>query len=210
VRPSWLRPNEPPRQSSILLTMVAESNTKQILLQKRRRERVAMSVAGLLLLAGVFAAAVVFLPNRNAAPETVSTLPAQVPKTEAAVPLPAAARTVAGRFVLTAVARKNLAAAYDHVGPNLRGGLTRKEWLTGDIPVIPYPIQSLRLAPFKIDYSHKSDALIELALLPRKGAGVKSQIFYLTLKKIGPAGKEHWVVDGWVPKGSTFVPQGDG
>jgi hypothetical protein len=190
--------------------MVAEPNSTQVVLRKRRREHVAMGVAGFLLLAGVVAAAVVFLPNRNATPETVSTLPAQVPKTEASTPISAEARTVAGRFVLTAVARKNLAEAYDLVGPNLRGGLTRKEWLTGNIPVIPYPIQSLRLAPFKIDYSHKSDALIEVALLPKQGADVKSQIFYLTLKKIGPAGKEHWVVDGWVPKGSTFVPEGDG
>ena len=205
-----LRPNESAQASSNLVTMVAESTSTQVLLRKRRREHVAIAVAAFVLLAGVVAAAAVFLPNRNAAPETVSTLPAQVPKTEAAAPLPSEARKVAGRFVLTAVARKNLAEAYDLVGPNLRGGLTRKEWLTGNIPVIPYPIQSLRLAPFKIDYSHKSDALIELALLPRQGAGVKSQIFYLTLKKIGPAGKEHWVVDGWVPKGSTFVPQGDG
>ncbi len=190
--------------------MVVESNPTQVLLRKRRREHVALGVAGLLLLVGVVAAAVVFLPNRNAAPETVSTLPAQVPKTEAATPLPPAARQVAGRFVLTAVARKNLAEAYDLVGPNLRGGLTRKEWLTGNIPVIPYPIQSLRLAPFKLDYSHQSDALIEVALLPKQGAGVKSQIFYLTLKKMGPVGKKHWVVDGWVPKGSTFVPEGNG
>ena len=149
--------------------MVVESNSTQVLLRKRRREHVALGVAGLLLLVGVVAAAVVFLPNRNAAPETVSTLPAQVPKTEAAAPLAPAARQVAGRFVLTAVARKNLAETYDLVGPNLRGGLTRKEWLTGNIPVIPYPIQSLRLAPFKIDYSHKSDALIEVALLAEAG-----------------------------------------
>lgn len=190
--------------------MVAEANSTQVLVRKRRRERLAIGVAGFLLLAGVVAAAVVFLPNRNAAPETVSTLPAKVPKSEAAAPLSAEARQVAGRFVLTAVARKNLAEAYDLVGPNLRGGLTRKEWLTGNIPVIPYPIQSLRLAPFKIDESHKSDALIEVALLPKQGVGVKSQIFYLTLKKMGTAGKKRWVVDGWVPKGSTFVPQGNG
>ena len=52
--------------------------------------------------------------------------------------------------------------------------------------------------------------MIEVALLPKQGAGVKSQIFYLTLKKMGAAGKKRWVVDGWVPKGSTFVPVGNG
>jgi hypothetical protein len=190
--------------------MVADASSTQVLVRKRRRERVILGIAGLVLLAGVVTAGVVFLPNRNAAPQTVSTVPAQIPKTEKAAPLSSEARLVAGRFVLTAVARRNLAEAYDLVGPNLRGGLTRKEWLTGNIPVVPYPIQSLRLAPFKIDYSHKSDALIEIALLPKKGAGVKSQIFYLTLKKVGSGAKSHWVVDGWVPKGSTFVPQGDG
>jgi hypothetical protein len=189
---------------------MAEANSTTTLVRKQRRERLVMAAGGLVLLVGLVAAAAAFLPNRDPTPETVSNEPAQVPAEQVNAPLSDDAKQVARRFVQTAVARKNLAEAYDLVGPNLRGNLTRKQWLTGNIPVIPYPIESLRLAPFKLDYSHTTDALLEVALLPKDGVGVKAQIFFLGLKKVGAAGKEHWVVDSWVPKGSALVPTGGG
>ena len=78
-------------------------------------------------------------------------------------------------------------------GPNIHGGLTYKEWLTGNIPVVPYPVADVT-APvrFKIDWSHKSDAGIELALLPSKGT-VKPQIFFMGLKRVGSADKARWL-----------------
>ncbi len=163
-----------------------------------------------MLLAGVVAAAIAFLPDRNATPEKVSNEPAQLPAKSVNAALSDDAKAVARRFVQTAVARKHLAEAYDLVGPNLRGDLTRKQWSTGNIPVIPYPIESLRLAPFKIDYAHTTDALLEVALLPKEGSAVKPQIFFLGLKKVGAGGKAHWIVDSWVPRGSALVPTGDG
>ena len=111
-------------------------------------------------------------------------------------------------FVKTAVARQDLAAAWKISGPNVRGGLTYKEWLTGAIPVIPYPIKLLAVARFKIDYSYRDQALIEVALLPKDGASIKPQTFFLGLKRVaGSGGKPRWVVDSWVPRASTLVPQ---
>jgi hypothetical protein len=83
--------------------------------------------------------------------------------------------------------------------------------LTGNIPVVPYPLKSLATARFKVDYSHANDALLEVALLPKAGAKIKGQIFYLGLKRIrGPSGKRHWVVDSWVPRSSVLLPQSAG
>ena len=114
---------------------------------------------------------------------------------------------MAVRFIQTAVARENLEEAWTLVGPNLRGGLTKKEWLTGNNPVVPYPIDKLEVAPYKVDESYETSALIEVALLPRKGSGVRSQVFFLGLKKVGSGSRTRWVVDNWVPRASAVVPR---
>jgi hypothetical protein len=173
-----------------------------------RVRRWAPWIGGLILIAGVAAAIIQLAPNRNPAPEVTSSAPPQKPVVEKKVPLRADATTVARKFLKTAVARADLAAAWEIVSPNLRAGLTRKEWLTGNIPVVPYPIKSLATARFKIDFSHANDALIEVALLPKAGAKIKGQIFWLGLKRIrGPGGQRRWVVDSWVPRSSTLVPR---
>ena len=91
-------------------------------------------------------------------------------------------------------------------GPNLRGGLTREEWITGSNPVVPYPIDELEVAPYKVDASYTKSALLEVALLP-KGSGVRAQVFFLELKKVGTNANARWVVDNWVPRASPIVPR---
>ena len=172
----------------------------------RTRRRVAWVLAG-----GAVCAAVVLLfvfgPNRNAPEVHMSTMPAQQPERQVKAPLPQEARQVAMRFIQTAVARKNLDEAWHLVGPNLRGGLSREEWLTGDNPVVPFPIEHLDVAPYKIDESFEESALIEVALLPKKGSGVRAQVFFLGLKKVGSGQQARWVVDNWVPRASAVVPR---
>jgi hypothetical protein len=175
-----------------------------------RLRRLAPWIGCLLLAAGIVAAIVSFVPNRNAAPEVLSKTPPKVPVKEKSVPLGEAAKGVAKQFVTTAVARTDLAAAWKISGPNVRGGLTHAEWMTGNIPVVPYPIRLLEFAPFKIDYSYRNEALIEVALLPKASAKIKPQIFFLQLMLVaGPGGKRHWVVDNWVPRSAPLVPRGN-
>ena len=137
----------------------------------------------------------------------VSDAPATVPENLVKAPLSPEARRVAIRFIQTAVARENLGEAWALVGPNLRGGLTRAQWVTGNNPVVPYPIERLDVAPYKVDASYTTSALIEVALLPRKNAGVRAQVFFLELKKVGSGTESRWVVDNWVPRASTVVPR---
>ena len=118
------------------------------------------------------------------------------------VPLDTEARRVAGRFILTAVARENLGESYDLVHPELRQGMTRREWLTGNIPVVYYPAKAIETATFKVDESYPDEAILEVALLPKDSAKVKPQIFFIGLKKTGA----HWRVSYWVPRAAPAVP----
>ena len=115
------------------------------------------------------------------------------------------AEKVARRFIQTAVARKHLREAYKLAGPQLVQGQSLKGWISGNIAVIPFPMNAVSLAPMKVDYSYKDEALIEVALLTKPKSGVKSQLFTMQLNRIG--GK--WVVNSWVPRSVPFVHSQD-
>ena len=127
-----------------------------------------------------------------------------VSKVPSTVKLKPGAQTVARRFIETAVARKNLPEAYNLVTQQLKQGQSLKSWNTGNIAVIPYPVDDIKYAPMKIDFSYANEAQIEVALLPKAGAKIKSQLFLMDLVKRN--GK--WLVNSWVPKSSPMVPNG--
>jgi hypothetical protein len=170
------------------------------------RRRLAWGVAATVLLVGGVLL-LVLGPNKNAPPERFTNVPAKVAKPEVHAPLAAEARRVAIRFIQTAVAREHLDEAWNLVGPNLRGGLTRAQWTTGENPVVPFPIAKLDVAPYKVDASYENSAILEVALLPRKGSGVRAQVFFLELRKLGAGAGARWVVDNWVPRASAVTPR---
>ena len=180
-----------------------------------RLRRAAPWLGGLVLVAGVIVALVLLTGNKDApkqatasTPVPTTSKPAAKPKT---VPLSKEAQGVAREFVRTAVARQDLAKAWLISGPLIRGGLTHKEWMTGNIPVVPYPIDQLKFAPFKIDYSYADHAGIEIALLPKTGAKIKPQVFNMELRRVaGPDGTRRWLVETWVPHSAPLVPRAGG
>jgi hypothetical protein len=168
-----------------------------------RGQRRSTLLAGLVLVAGVVAGAVTWIGDTGTSQETPLThKPAQVFTPRKQVPLDTDARRVAGRFILTAVAREDLAESYDLTHPELRQGLSRKEWLTGNIPVVFYPAKAIETATFKVDESYPDEAMLEVALLPKDSAKVKPQIFYIGLKKTAA----RWQVYYWVPRAAPAVP----
>jgi len=95
-------------------------------------------IAGAVLLVGVLAfwqTTIKTDENR----ETFSNEPVQNASTVESVPLPPEARQVVVQFIKTAVMRQNLAEAWTISGPQIRQDLSRQQWLTGNIPVVPYP-----------------------------------------------------------------------
>lgn len=187
------------------MPMLTSSNVPR----SRLLGRSAVWLSVLVLVAGVVAVLVVFVGNRGSSPP-----PAQAPvarstgnvaKPQKNVPLPKAVRVVAGRFILTAVARKNLAEAYRLVTPALKQGATLKEWLTGNIPVVPFPVGPHDIATMDIVYSRPREAELRVALLPKKGKGA---VFRINLK--ATAGKHsRWLVDSWTPMGVFVHPVGN-
>jgi hypothetical protein len=172
----------------------------------RGRRRLVWGLAGVAAAAGLVLV-LVLGPNKDAPPQHLSQAPAIEPAPQVKAPLSKEARRVAIRFIQTAVAREHLDEAWTLVGANLRGGLTRKQFLSGEIPVVPFPIDKLDVAPYKVDESYETSALLEVALLPRKGAGIRSQVFFLELKRVGKGTKARWVVDNWVPRAAPVVPR---
>ena len=60
-------------------------------------------------------------------------------------PVPAEARQAAGEFILAAAGREDLEQAWELAHPDLKAqcGCSKKEWLTGNIPVQYYPTGDL-------------------------------------------------------------------
>jgi hypothetical protein len=162
-----------------------------------------------ILIAGI----VVFLVNRthqvdaaqNAADKHAAAT-YKPPANPKSVPLSQAARLTAGRFVIDAVQRKDLAAAWKIVGPELKAGTSYKEWLKGNIAVVPFPA-ALASAPLKVDLSTPSRAVLEVALVPKKASERKAGgVFWLNMKTIGSGKNRHWVVTSWVPRYAPPIP----
>jgi hypothetical protein len=173
---------------------------------KRSLSRAFPWVAGLVLIAGVVAFATVYVFDGAESVESKitdrETGAAIVPEQAANVALEPEARKVAGEFILTAVARKNLARSYGLTHPELRQGLSKAEWEKGNIPVQYYPADAIDTATFKIDESTADEAVLQVALVPKDGSGVKPQIFFIGLKKVD--GK--WLVYYWAPRAAIGVP----
>jgi hypothetical protein len=171
-------------------------------------------LAGTVLVAGIAVGVISLFGLWNTAkvvPPSGAITRIQRPVVEKKVTLSPDVRRVAGRFILTAVARRNLGESYDLVGPQLKAGLTRAQWLTGNIPVVPYPVNLLKITPMKVDYSYKDHALLEVALLPKdgskvNGAKLKPQLFYLELRAYGKGPARRWLVTDWVPRGAPHIP----
>jgi len=96
-------------------------------------------------------------------------------------------------FVKNGVRHANLAATYDLVTPQFRGGASRAAWAKGDTPIYPYPARGTSWHGWTIDYALKNDVAFELFLQPRPGAKVDPTSFSGEVKKI----HGRWLVDSF-------------
>jgi hypothetical protein len=174
----------------------------------RRLDRVLPWIGAAVLAAGVATFLVVYLGRNDnsstSTPAQSQSAVAPVPAKRQPVPLPAAARQTAKLFFQTAVSRKDLARAYDLATPNLRQGMSRKQWITGNIPVQYYPVtaHTLNKARYAVDYSYAKDVQIEVLVLAPKGSKQVPANFIVGLVKRGG----EWKVDYFGPKTTVGVP----
>jgi hypothetical protein len=162
-------------------------------------------IVAVLVVGGAIAAGIIWSNTGKSTATPFTNQPVKdVSKVPPTVKLTPGATQVARKFIETAVARKNLAQAYTLVTEQIRQGQSLKSWKTGNIAVIPYPVDAVKYAPMKIDFSYPSEAQIEVALLPKAGSNVRGQLFLMDLVK--QDGK--WLVNSWVPRASPPVPNG--
>lgn len=187
-------------------------NRFQSLLSSRKLQRALPWIAGGVLALGVITfLQVLNSPDEKAAPTQNG--PAQVAKEPKTVPPSPEARRIVNQFLNTAVdrdgsmlaARRKLNAAWNISGPNIRGGLTKKEWLTGNIPVVPYDVSNVERAPVRLDWSYPSEASFAVMLLPKNGSSEKPQTFFITVKKFGKGANARWMVDYFAPYAPPVV-----
>ena len=134
--------------------------------------------------------------------ETFSNEPAQIFVPPKKVKLTGQDKTeigdIARQFVKTAVAREHPEEAYELVGPLLKGGLTREQWRTGDIPVVYYPVDEAR---WKFEYSNEEEIGLSVLLFPKQGETVRPTVFNMA---VAPLPKnDGWMIVAWSPKGGS-------
>jgi hypothetical protein len=123
----------------------------------------------------------------------------------------AQALAVVSKFIDFAVVGENLERSWDLVAPEFRAGITREQWNSGELPVVPFPVRNAR---WKLEYSDSDGVGFEMALFPTKSSHMKAQVFLIGLHQLGHQKRRHWVVDSWqaAPTGgsTTSGPGGGG
>jgi hypothetical protein len=162
-------------------------------------------IVAVVLVGAAIAAGIIWSNTGKSTATPLTNQPAvDVSKVPQTVKVPPGATRVARQFIRTAVARKNLPQAYDLVTEEIRQGQSLKSWNTGNIAVIPYPVDAVKYAPMKIDFSYPKEAQIEVALLPKAKSKERPALFIMDLVKRD--GK--WLVNSWVPRATPLIPAG--
>jgi hypothetical protein len=180
------------------------------LLDSPRKQRRFFILSAAVFAAGViaFVALVLLRGTSNAYTDTISSIPAQLSKPDKAAPVSKDEIALARTFIRTAVARKNLDAAYSITHPDLRGTMTRKEWDTGNIPVITYPARNIESTAFTVVYSYTTSALLEVDLVAQSPADQSRPHlrFFIGLKRAGDKPTGRWLVNYWQPHWRPPIP----
>jgi hypothetical protein len=105
----------------------------------------------------------------------------------------AAAKHLTRRFIATAVQRRHTVASYDLVTRHFRQGLTRKQWATGNIPVVPFDTAQI---DFRKAYPGKREVYFVVELTPPADSEYSSSMpFWIGLVRA----HGRWLVDYWMP-----------
>ena len=103
-----------------------------------------------------------------------------------------AVNTTLHAFIATAVTRDDPAASWTLVTPRMREGITRKEWNSGDLPVVPYPVEIPEQLDWTVVTSYPGDLTVDLVLQPKRGSKRGAASFFVEMKRNREG---RWLVD---------------
>ena len=101
-------------------------------------------------------------------------------------------------FISGGVAGENPSQAWNVSAPSLKQGTTRKEWVRGEMPVVPYPAADRGLGTWSfVQYSYTDSVGLEVFVFPKPGSGYSAMTADVELVKQRDG---RWLVDYWMPK----------
>jgi hypothetical protein len=169
----------------------------------RRVTKALPYAAALVLVAGGIAVLIAYFGN-TAHEATPKTPPGAVvdnsipPKN---VPVPDNAKTVAAKYITSAMTRQNLPLSWKLTHPMLREGYTYKQWLSGNIPVQFFPRKNFAGATYKVQWSHPDDVMLDVYIFGKPAR--LGQAFFIELKPVTADGKKQWRVSYVAPNGGA-------
>jgi hypothetical protein len=105
----------------------------------------------------------------------------------------------AGRtFIHTAVIRRHLDRGWRISTANVHAGLTHAQWMTGSIPVTPFPADAYAGTDYKVEWSRAKNVML-LARINADKPGVRSGYFFIQMVPRG----DRWLVDYFGPRGTN-------
>jgi hypothetical protein len=170
-----------------------------------RARRRAWWAAGLLALAGAFVVLQLVLPRGGSLPDTSRPGRPQIVYTPPTVPLTPERRrainAVLDAFVPAAVERRNPVRALPLVTSAFHSGISRKDWVRGKLPVLPYDARGAHFHGWTLDYSLQREVSVDVLLQPAATEKRGAIAFTAVFKRE----RGNWLVDAFIPAAS-FAP----
>jgi hypothetical protein len=188
--------------------MEMSTSSSPSILNSPRAQRRFMWISGGVLAVGLIVFLSVFILRGSPGPHSpISDKTAQKAPALVKAPPDPAAYKVARKFIETAPLRKNLDVAYPLVNHDISGGMTRKQWDKGNIAVLPYPAGNTKTAGFQVIGSWKTQMMLVVDLVARKGSGVRPHLpFWLGLVRAGGKPNGRWLVNYWEADWAPPIP----
>jgi hypothetical protein len=197
----------------------------QTALSSPRVNRVMLWVGAAVLAAGIVALVITFVGNGNNEPSQAfpqqpqqgvhPTLPAKSAPLKNAngvtikkfQQLDPEMRSTIRTFLASAVARKNLGESWAVIAPSMKADYTYKSWKNAKaLPIIPYPISSIKDVTYYLDYAATDAILVDLGLTADPALKIRPARFRLELIPSGKGANKQWLVDYWMPLWTPQLP----
>jgi hypothetical protein len=111
----------------------------------------------------------------------------------------AAAVSTLSRFVRSAVIRRDLASSWPLATAHMKDGTSHADWLSGNLPVVPYPANAFRTAGYTLKYQYKGILGYDVLVLPKKtqaGQLAGQQVYACELHDVHGS----WLVEQCYPR----------
>jgi hypothetical protein len=160
-------------------------------------------VAALVFVAGGIAFLIAYFGNTSNVthPNTARGPGIDASKNPPTVPVPQGAKSVAAEYVTSTMTRQNLPLSWTLTHPKLKAGYTRKEWLSGNIPVPVFPASAFAGATYKVQWSRPNDVMLNVYVFAKPKMARMSNAFFIELNPVGTGASKRWLVSYVAPSG---------